>query len=596
VSRHDVLEDPQPPPELDNADLEDILAAYTINPILLQKIFGRIAYLRASIAAQLSAAGAARESKSDNVTPRSGRDRKAKKASADTPTRIRRTKSMGDGLRSFARAFSSSVSSTGHELKMRPNRVLLAEIDRLVASVCPGEGGGPLDKLNAADKALAQQHELAEYVSSTPNYQPISLGPNVVQKLAKILRLLEQKGRNVITDDAAPSADGVAAVAETEIEEIIAADVITSAEYDELKECAKDWIRGLMPGFDVEFLGGRNGVVVKFTPLRTNPEANPFVMNLIVLQKDLIDRRQTCLDARMNLFMKMRERLVAAGARIFAEPPRDTLFSRLAVPYYATRVPLSQLDDSAAASADPYRQVNLSDLCLDGVLVLQGCEFVPDGNMADRYRDMHAKANARRINEAREMRKSIARQAIHDAVDWASTFGLLISNGFLYTDVKPQNLLAKLSDIKSFVEFDGDAREGFKLHAMDVSSTYSDRRVDARCYKPELALKIAIIAILHHCIVGKPPEYDHASGELKFEWSHYLFASDQFEVGGESLGDFLEKFYGKVDGKGDEADQVDDNFAAFFAGLTAFDDKYNPSVVAPAAGDPVPGAAPAAYL
>ncbi len=228
-----------------------------------------------------------------------------------------------------------------------------------------------------------------------------------------------------------------------------------------------------------------------------------------------------------------------------------------------------------------YDDINLSDICLDGVLCLQACEFLPGGDMAERYQNMHAKAKVKKINDARAMRVRMAKQAIKESAERVSFFGRLINQGFVFTDIKPQNLLSKLSDIKGLAEFTGNIREGFELPAMDISPTYSDRRVDARCYKPELALKIAIIALLHHCIVGEAPEYDHHTGKLKFQWDHHLFARETFEIDRQSLGDFLAEHYAQ-----------DEGYAAFFAGLSAFNAKYNPTATA---SEVTPGAAPASH-
>ncbi len=194
-----------------------------------------------------------------------------------------------------------------------------------------------------------------------PNYQAISLTPSTLQKLAKILRLLEQKGRNVVTNSGDASANGASSATKTgsvttstndaTASAIVAADTIIPAQYDTLKGFAKDWVETLIPDFEVEFLGGRNGIVAKFTPLAANLEGKPFVINLIILQRDFIKSGQTCLDARRNLFIKTHGSHATAGAGIFADSPRTTLFEHFATPFYASRVPLEDIDTPAAASA-----------------------------------------------------------------------------------------------------------------------------------------------------------------------------------------------------------------------------------------------------
>ena len=114
----------------------------------------------------------------------------------------------------------------------------------------------------------------------------------------------------------------------------------------------------------------------------------------------------------------------------------------------------------------------------------------------------------------------------------------------------------------------------------DILATYTINPILMRKVSARIDFLRASIALLHHCIIGKAPEYDQRTGELKFQWGHHLFVCEQFEVGGKSLGDFFAEHYAK-----------DDDHAAFFAGLSAFDQKYNPSADA---GDVVPGAAPAA--
>ncbi len=302
---------------------------------------------------------------------------------------------------------------------------------------------------------------------------------------------------------------------------------------EQKKQELREQFNGIFTTYTVEILSFNNNTTVK---LQHKFFDFSFIARTNLFSREEFANRFSSMDARLALFNAYH-----------TDKKNADIFKLITEQFYFSKVSIKEEHASASKNES---EIDLSAfLTDDDLLFLEFSEYVPVKNLAEEYAHLHQESD----NE------HIVRQAFHDFTRLNKLFYKMLSQQICFTDLKPQNIfrhkqaetLFKIGDIKSLLQLPEAINGKIILPRAEFTNAYTDHRLTPRDFKPELSLKIGIVASLYHCLTNQPPEVIYTDEDklqtLGFYWDHPILQQELYKPTGkeeaETIAQFLNRHY-----------------------------------------------------